>query len=121
MSVRAQNRLVWFALLGGATAWATQFVLAMQLGLARCEPPAMRFAIPIEAWSIGLAAGAALFVVGAELVAIAIFRVTRSAEGRTEERIHFLAIVALTINPLLLALVVMDGVGVPVLTICQQS
>ena len=49
------------------------------------------------------------------------FRATRSAEGRTEERIHFLAIVALTINPLLLALVVMDGVGVPVLTICQQS
>lgn len=120
MSMRRQNMTVWFAVFGGALAAAAQFVLGMQLGLARCEPPATRFLIPIDAWAIALAAAAAVVVVVAMLASIAVFRATRDAQGRAE-RIHFLAVVGITVNPLLLALVVMDGVGVPVLTVCQQS
>jgi hypothetical protein len=120
MSIRRANIAVWFAVLGGAVAAAAQFVLGMQLGLARCEPPATRFRVPLDAWAIALAAAAALVVVAAELASIAIFRATRDGTGRAE-RIHFLAVVAMTINPLLFVLVAMDGVGVPVLTICQQS
>jgi hypothetical protein len=118
--MRRKNMTVWFAVLGGAVATAAQFVIGMQLGLARCEPPATRFRLPIHAWSVGLAAGAAIVVLVAQLAAVAMFRATRNADGRGE-RIHFLAVVALTVNPLLFALVVMDGVGVPVLAICQQS
>lgn len=120
MSMRRQNLIVWFAVLGGATASAAQFVFGVQLGLARCEPPATRFPLPLDTWAIALAAAAAVVVLAAQIASIAMFRATRDAEGRAE-RIHFLAVVGLTVNPLLLALVVMDGVGVPVLTICQQS
>jgi len=120
VTLRAKNRAVWFAVTGGALASATQFVLGIELGLARCEPPAKRFALPIDAWAIGLAAGAAAVVAAAGLAAIAVFRATRGASGRGE-RIHFLAIVGMTINPLLLVLVIMDGVGVPILSACHQS
>jgi hypothetical protein len=120
MTARRQNIVVWFAVLGGAAAFATQFVFGLQLGLARCEAPATRFEIPVHAWSIALAAAAALVLLIAEVASITVFRATRNPTGRAE-RVHFLAVVGMTVNPLLLALVVMDGVGVPVLTACQQS
>jgi hypothetical protein len=120
MTMRRQNAIAWFAVLGGAVAFTTQFVFGMQLGLARCEPPATRFRPPVDAWAIGLAAAAAVVVLLAGLASIAIFRATRDEKGRAE-RIHFLAVIGMTVNPLLLVLVVMDGVGVPVLTVCQQS
>jgi hypothetical protein len=122
VSVRRLNVLVWFAVLGGAAAWATQFVVGMQLGLARCEPPASRFRIPIEGWAIGLAAGALLVVLLAEITAIVVFRATGEGDGSVStQRIHFLATVAMTVNPLLLVITVMAGLGVPILYPCQQS
>jgi hypothetical protein len=120
MSMRRKNAVAWFAVSGGAVAFTAQFVFGMQLSLARCEVPATRFHPPVQAWAIGLAAGAAVVVVLAQLASIAIFRATRDEKGRAE-RIHFLAVVGMTVNPLLLVLVLMHGVGVPVLTICQQS
>jgi hypothetical protein len=122
MNVRRLTVLAWFGALGGAAAWATQFVVGMQLGLARCEGQADRFRIPIEGWSIGLAAGASLIVIGAQLAAFMVFRATREpGESVPAQRLHFLATVALTVNPLVLAAAVMAGVGVPVLAPCHQS
>jgi hypothetical protein len=122
MSVRRMNALVWFGVVGGAVAWATQFVLGMQLGLARCDSPNARFQIPIDAWAIALAASASVIVLLAELAAIAVFRATRNGGASVaRERIHFLATLGLTVNPLVLAITVMGGVGVPVLSLCHQS
>jgi hypothetical protein len=116
------NALAWFGLAGGALAWATQFVLGMQLGLARCESPNARFQIPIDAWAIALAASAAVIVLLAELAAIAVFRASGNGEAPVaRERMHFLATLGLTVNPLVLAITVMGGVGVPVLSLCHQS
>ena len=122
MSTRRMNALAWLGVAGGAAAWVTQFVIGMQLGLARCESPNARFQIPIDAWAIALAASASLIVLLAELAAVAVFRATRNGGGPVAtERMHFLATLGLTVNPLVLAITVMGGVGVPVLPLCHQS
>jgi hypothetical protein len=36
-------------------------------------------------------------------------------------RIHFLTLVGLIVNLLALAIIVMDGIGAPLLPLCQQS
>jgi hypothetical protein len=121
------NRLVWFGVLGGPIAWAVQFLLGMQLNLARCESPNARFPLPASAWAVALASVAVLVAALAELAAIAVLRATRSddegSRGQTvaEGRLHFLAAVGITVNPLVLAICVMVGVGVPVLGLCHQS
>lgn len=119
---RRLNALVWFGVLGGALGWAAQFVVGMQLTLARCESPSGRFAIPIEAWSVGLAAAGVLLAVLAEVTAVRVLRATRERQDElTVGRIHFLAVVAATINPLAMTIAIMAGVGVPLLSICHQS
>lgn len=127
-TVRRLNALVWFGVLAGPAAWAAQFLFAMQLGLARCESPNARFQFPVDAVAIALAATAVLVAVLAELAGIAVFRATREGEKRNVlgrevsiERLHFLAAVAITVNPLALTIAVMVGVGVPVLGLCHQS
>jgi hypothetical protein len=121
------NALVWFGVLGGPLAWATQFLFGMQLGLARCESPSGRFPFPVTAWAIALAALGVLVGVLAELASIAVYRATRDREqGATREqitegRLHFLGAVGMTVNPLALTICVMAGVGVPLLTMCHQS
>jgi hypothetical protein len=122
MNRRRLNALVWFGVLGGALTWAAQFVFGMQLGLARCESPNARFQLPVDSWAIGLAVAAVVVALLAEIAAIGAFRATREAKDEiSAQRIHFLATVGMTINPLVLAIAVMSGIGVPVLTLCQQS
>ena len=122
MTIGRMNRLVWFGVVGGAAAWAAQFVVGLQLGLARCESPNARFQIPVHAWAIGLAASAVVVAVLAEMAAIVVFRATRQLEHPpSARRIHFLAEVGLAVNPLVLTIAVMGGVGVPLLPLCHQS
>ena len=121
MTGRRLSTIAWFGVLGGAAAWALQFVVGMQIGLARCESHATRFNLAGDAWAIGLAASAALIIVGAELAAFGSWRATRDGESVAAQRIHFLATVGLAINPLMFAVTIMAGVGVPLLWPCQQS
>lgn len=121
MSIRRLNALVWFGVLGGPVAWGAQFVLGMELTYARCESPDGRFPIPVHATSIALAAAGVALGLLAEAVAFAVFRATRGDERLSMRRIHFLATVGLTVNPLALIIAAMAGVGVPLLAICNQS
>jgi hypothetical protein len=121
------NRLAWFGVLGGPVAWAAQFLFGMQLSLARCESPNGRFQFPVHTISPVLGAIGILAGVLAELAAIAVFRSTRpdqhsqQAADVTTGRLHFLAMVGITVNPLTLAICAMAAVGVPLLGLCQQS
>jgi hypothetical protein len=121
------NRFAWFGVLGGPVAWAAQFLLGMQFGLARCESPNERFQFPVHTISPVLGAIGVLVGVIAELAAIAVFRTTRpdqhsqQAADITTGRLHFLAVVGMTVNPLTLAICAMVAVGVPLLGLCQQS
>jgi hypothetical protein len=121
MSVRRLNALVWFGVIGGAAAWAIQFLFGMQLGLARCESPNARFQFPVHGWAIGLAAGALAILVLAQVSSVVVFRATREKETISMQRIHFLATVGLTVNPPLMAIAIMTGVGSPLLSLCQQA
>jgi len=137
------NALAWFGVLGGPAAWAAQFLIGLQFGLARCESPDARFPLPVHGIAIGL--GAAGVVIGAlaELAAWTVFHETR--ETRDDDalqvprpagltggvahdqpavragRLRFLGAVGLTVNPLTLTICAMTAVGVPLLAICHQS
>jgi hypothetical protein len=124
---RRLNRLAWFGVLGGPVAWAAQFLFGMQFGLARCESPDGRFQFPVHTISPVLGAAGVLVAVLAELAAIAVFRATRPDEHSqqaadvTAGRLHFLAAVGMTVNPLTLTICAMVAVGVPLLGLCHQS
>jgi hypothetical protein len=63
----------------------------------------------------------------AELAAIGVFRATRPDQHSqrpadiTTGRLHFLAAVGMTVNPLTLVICAMVAIGVPLLGLCNQS
>ncbi|HTX46671.1 MAG TPA: hypothetical protein VMD48_10345 [Solirubrobacteraceae bacterium] len=125
--IRRLNTLAWFGVLAGPVGWALQFLFGMQLGLARCESPNRRFQFPVHTTSAVF--GGAGFVLGllGLAAAFSVFRTTRpdphtqDAAAITEGRLHFLAAVGMTVNPLTAAICLMVAVGVPLLDLCVQS
>lgn len=116
------SAVIWFGVLGGPLAWAAQFVAGYAFGLAECDQPVTRWQLPIHAWEIALAAAGAAIAVGAEIVAVRTFLSTQDAGSEPPAgRVHFLSIVGMTVNMLALAIIVMTGIGAPLLNVCQQS
>ncbi len=89
--------------------------------------------MPIHAGQAAASGVAALITLSSIASALWLFRSTyragdvfaeeRRGDGATPPlgRVHFLAIVGITVNVLVLAIIIMDGVGVPLLNLCQQS
>lgn len=122
MSQRPLNVRLWFAVLGGPLAWAIVHIAGVGFGLARCESPNGRFQVSVHGWSVALAAAGIAVAIAAELMAIRLYRATREAESKPPGgRVHFLSIVAMTVNPLALAIMLEVGIGVPLLKTCVQS
>lgn len=133
MNFRASSPLVWFAVGGGPVAWAVQMVTGLAFGWAQCNAPPGRWRLPVGTWQGAVAAGA--FLVGLTAMAVSgwlfkrtyrvgdVFAQERRGDGSPPPvgRIHFLALVGLTVNLLALAIIVMDGVGAPTFALCQQS
>jgi hypothetical protein len=127
------NRFVWFAVLGGPVAWAVQFVVNLYFTWAQCNAPVGRWDIPVHGWQIGLSAAAAAVTLVSMAAALWLYLYTfqfkhvpqaeRRGEGTAPPtgRISFLATVGLTVNFLSLAIIVMTGIGAPLLPVCQQS
>jgi hypothetical protein len=127
------NVLVWFAVLGGAGAWAVQFVANLAFSFAQCNAPAGRWQLPVHNFQIALSAAAVAIGLAAETVSLWLYLRTfhidhiAEAERRGEGsppptgRINFLAMVGLTVNFLALSIIVMTGIGAPLLPVCQQS
>jgi hypothetical protein len=124
--------LVWFGVLGGPLSWSVQFITNLWFTFAQCSP-AGRWQLPLRGWQIGLSV-AALAVGGAALaVSVLLYRRTSRIKGMTETvrrgfggapplaRVHFLSVVGLTVNPLALIIIIMTGIGAPLLTVCVQS
>ena len=121
MSYRPSNLALWFSVGGGAVAFAVQFVAGLAFSFARCNAPGLQ--TPAHDWQTGLASAG--FVVGLASTAVAamIFRRTyrigdifgeeRRGDGSAPPlgRIHFLSIVGLTVNFLVLIIMVLDAVG----------
>lgn len=123
---------IWFGVMGGPVAWTVQFLINLWFTYAQCSPTG-RWQLPIKWWQIGLSIGALAIGLAATAVCVWLYRNTSEIEGMTatvrrgfggappEARIHFLAVVGLTVNFLTIAIIVMTGVGAPLLTVCRQS
>jgi hypothetical protein len=126
--LKSLELLMWFGLLGAPTAWTLQLVAGYGLTEAACNAAGTQWSTPVDAWTIVVTCAGAAVAVLAEAAAILAFRRTRNVEGvgGSEEpppkgRIHFLAVVGMTISPLFLAIIVMSGLGSFVLDNCVQS
>jgi hypothetical protein len=115
--------LMWFGLLGAPFAWTLQHVTGVVLTLANCNVVGRtQWQIHLDAWTIAVTAGAVLVTLAAGVAAIATFRRTRDVGSEPPgSRVHFLSIVALTTTPLLLAIMLMSGVGSILQAGCPQS
>ncbi len=133
MKYPPSNALVWFGVLGGAGAWATQFLANLYFTFAQCDQPTQRWVLPVHDWEIGLSLGA--LAVGLSSGAVSLWLYLRThdldhvaAHARHGDgvapplgRVHFLAVIGLLVNFLALMIIVMTGVGAPLLPVCQQS
>jgi hypothetical protein len=127
------NAVLWFGVLGGAIAWTIQFLTNLFFTFAECDQPVQRWALPVHSWEIGLSALAVAVGAASTGVSLMIYVRTarvddvpakeRAGEGTQPPlgRINFLAMIGLVVNFLALAIIVMTGVGAPLLPICQQS
>jgi hypothetical protein len=132
MSRPPATALVWFGVLGGPVAWVVQFLSNLWLGYAQCGVPG-RWHLPVDALQIVLSVVAIAVGLAATWVSLTLYRRTARIEGLSEQvirgfggeppqgRVQFLAIVGLTVNVLTLAIIVMTGIGAPLLVLCQQS
>jgi hypothetical protein len=83
---------------------------------------AYRGELAFQGLTLAVMAVAAAVAVLAELSAIAVYRRTRDAGSDPPgSRMHFLAIVGMTVGPLFLAIILMSGLGAAFLDSCTQS
>ena len=125
--------LVWFGVAGGAFAWAAAHVAGIESSWDRCIPTGTGSVVPLSAWQIIIAACGVLITLAAMGVCVWLFLRTfrigdvagmeRRGDGAAPPagRLQFLAMVGITVNLLALAIIVLSGVGAPVLGACQQS
>jgi hypothetical protein len=132
VSVSPSDRLLWFSVLGGAVAWAVQFVANLAFTLAQCQQPA-RWMLSVHSWEIGISVVALLVGLASGASALRLFRRTyridhvmaQELHGDGHQpplgRVHFLSIIGLTLNVISLTIIVMTAIGAPLLPVCQQS
>ena len=120
----AASPLMWFAVLGAPAAWAAEFAIGYWVTESRCSVPGQRWAIDVDAWAVVLMVAAFAVAATAGLTALAMFRGTSGADKDDPPpagRIHFLAIVGMTVTVLFSVIIVMTGLGIVILPDCHQS
>jgi hypothetical protein len=124
--MRRPGLLAWLGVLGPPFAWAVQHVAGFAVGLADC-PDNTRgpgWTVPVDAVTVALGAAMAAVTVLCGVAAVAAWRATRDAEESDAPpagRIHFLAMIGMTITPLFLAMIAMSSAGAIVAHGCTQS
>jgi hypothetical protein len=116
--------LLWLGVFGAPAAWALQHITGFALADARCQEAGRGGGLVahLDAWTLAITAVAAAIALAAEAAAIATLRATRGAESDPPlGRVHFLAIIGVTIAPLFLAIILMSGLGAVFLDECVQS
>jgi hypothetical protein len=123
MTDRRASLLMWIGVWAGPVAWALQHAAGVMFGLAQCGPNGASWEIALRSWNVAIAALAAAFAVAGIAAAVLAFRGTRDrGEARPPgSRIHFMAAMALTIGPLFLAIIVLNGLGTGLGDVCRQS
>jgi hypothetical protein len=109
--------LQWYALLGGAFAWATEYVAGYFVSTADCTGSTAHTSTA----QVALVAGAVLAIAAAEAAAVVVYRQTTPDAPPPSGRLHFFAQAALLGNVLFLLIVVLNGVGTVYHLPCAQS
>jgi hypothetical protein len=120
------QRLAWFGVLGPPAAWAIQHVAGFGLALAQCPDNAAGpgWTVPVDTATIVIGAVAATVTVACGAAALLAWRATRDADDDDAPpagRVHFLAVIGMTVTPLFLAMIVMSSAGAVALPECVQS
>jgi hypothetical protein len=134
VSYRPSNLVLWFGVGGGAVAWALQFVAGLGFSFAQCvNGNTTKWHVPVRDWQVGLASAGFIVGIASMAVAATIFRRTyrigdifgeeRRGDGSAPPlgRIHFLSMVGLIVNLLVLFIMVMDAIGTALHGLCIQS
>lgn len=109
--------LQWYALLGGALAWAAQHVGGYFVSTAGCGSVGFH----TSGGQIALAVCAGVAIAAAEAAAFVVFRSTGADDPAPGGRLHFFAQAALLGNVLFFLIVVLNGVGSVYHLPCAQS
>jgi hypothetical protein len=120
----AASPVMWFAVLGAPFAWGVEFAVGYWVTQSDCSVPGQRWGINVDALGIVLMAVAFAIATSAGLTALAMFRGTADVDkddAPPPGRVHFLAIVGMTVTVLFLLIIVMTGLGVVILPDCAQS
>ena len=118
--------LAWAGALGPPFAWAGQHIVGYALGLADCPDntagPGWKVSVDGLTIAVGGVAAAATALCG--IAAVLAWRASRDADDSDAPpagRVHFLAVIGMTITPLFLAIIVMSSAGAIVANGCVQS
>ncbi|MFC0005572.1 hypothetical protein [Micromonospora siamensis] len=117
--------LLWYAVLGGAAAWAVHLIAGWGVDELTCASDRDRIgALPLRVVIAGAVVLPALVTVGALLAAALVWRRTAhppdGVEERPVSRSRMLAVVAIWSNLLFLAIIVLGGIALLVLPPCLR-
>ncbi len=118
--------LMWAGLLAAPGAWAGQHITGVWLEIVRCHDnaPGRSGGLPVDGLTVAVSAVAAILATTGLLAAVLAWRTARDADDDDPPpagRVHFLAVVGITISPLFLAMIVMSGTGGTAISECVQS
>jgi hypothetical protein len=123
-SLPALEALQWFGLLAGPLAFAGEHVIGLGATFAQCSPAGSHWSIEPHLYQMTAMAVAALIVVLGELASLLAFLGTSEHEWEDDPprgRIHFLATAGLAVGPVILTLVLLNGLGVIYHPDCVQA
>lgn len=117
--------LLWFAVLGGATAWAVHLFAAWSVEELTCAAGRRDVAgVPLEAVLLAAVILPGVVAIGALAVSVRAWlqtsRAARRQDGRDLQRTRLLAAVGLWANLLFVAIIAFDGVALLVVTPCRH-
>lgn len=113
---------MWFGLLGAPAAFTVFHVSGYALSEAECNVAGRSTTVGFDTWALVITAAAAAIAVAAALSSFAAWRLTRDAgDELPAARVHFLSIMGMTVAPLMLAIILMGGLGAIFLSNCVQS
>jgi len=120
------TRLAWFGVFGPPLAWAGQYFTGYVIALAACpdNTTGPGWNVPVDGLTILLGSVAAIVTLLCGASAFLAWRATRDNDDDDKPpagRVHFLAVIGLTITPLFFAIIVMSSAGAIIFRECVQS
>jgi len=124
--VRRAGLFAWLGALGPPFAWAGQHIAGYVTGLSQCPDNTVGpgWATPVDPLTVIIGGTAVTIAVVCGLAAVLAWRATREnddSDAPPAGRVHFLAVIGMTITPLFVAMIVMSSAGALWFSGCVQS